>query len=137
MTPMGGDRTIHPRERGLVALIYVFSAIPLFGILIAGAIHFSYRERSETVVFHCRQAIAFQAIFLLIFIFIVLFSLFAFLVGVLSEQLEKFLMGFDRWVFFGIFAFYILSCLYLAWRSLDGEDLDLPIVGARLRGEDE
>jgi len=131
------ERVLHPREREIVALTYLLAMIPLFGILAAGVIALVYQERSRTVVFHAKQAIAGQAVMLLVFVVICFFSLFAVLVGVLSPWLRHLFMLFNKWVFYLTGIAYLIWCGYYAWMSLEERDLDYPIIGARLRDRKE
>jgi len=130
-------RMIHPRDREIVALTYVLAIIPLFGILTAALIAMWYQERSRTVVFHAKQAIAGQAIFLLVFVVICLFSLFAALAGVLSPRLKEILVWFD-WIVLYVTLFACVCWYgYFAWMTLGGHDLEYPLIGARLRDRSE
>ena len=131
------DRTIHPRDREMVALTYLLAIIPLFGILAAAVIALVYQERSRTVVFHTKQAIAAQAAMLLVFVVICFFSLFAVLVGVLSPRLKIVLLDFDTIVFYLTGIVYLLWCLYMVWMSLSGNHIELPLIGPRLRDRSE
>jgi len=131
------QQTIHPRDREIVALTYVLAAIPLFGILAAGVIALWYQERSRTVVFHAKQAIAGQAVMLLVFVVICLFSLFAVLVGVLSPTLKDLFMLFNKIVFFTAGIAYVCWCVGFAWMSLGGRDMEYPLIGVRLRDRSE
>ena len=135
--PETEDRTIHPRERAIVMWTYLSAIIPLFGILIAALISMAYQERSRTVVFHAKQAIAGQAFMLLIFVVIYLFYLFARLVGSISATLGYYLIEFDTIVLWVTFFGYGAWCVYYAWRSVDGRDLDYPLIGPRLRDRSE
>ena len=144
-TPKGVDqvaeendaRAIHPREREIVALTYVLAIVPLFGILVAAIVALFYQERSRTVVFHAKQAIAGQAFVLLVFVVVCLFRLFAALVGVISPGLERVFVLFDMFVLYAVGLIYIVWCVYFAWKSLDGRDLEYPLIGARLRNRSE
>ena len=125
--------TIHPRERVIIALTYLAAIVPLFGLLIAGIILLVWQQRSDTVVFHAKQAIAGQAAALLCFIVIILFSLFALLVGVLSAGVRDYMLLFDRVIFFGLLVVYVLWHFAFAWMALEGRDLNYPLIGGRLR----
>lgn len=137
MAQENDERTIHPREREIVALTYLVAVVPLFGILVAAIIALAYQERSRTVVFHAKQAIAGQAFVLLVFVIICLFSVFAVLVGVLSPLLKSIFFLFDKIVFYAVGIAYLGWCFYFAWKSLDGRDLEYPLIGARLRNQSE
>jgi hypothetical protein len=90
------ERTIHPREREIVALTYFLAIFPFFGILVAAVVALTYHERSRTVVFHAKQAIVGQALLLLVFVVICLAGLFAMLVGVLSPPLKEMFIRLDK-----------------------------------------
>ena len=137
MVPSEGEGSILSREREIVTVTYLVAVIPLFGILIAAVVILAYKEKSRTVVFHAKQAIAAQAFFLLVFVVICLFGLFALLVGVLSPLLERILLIFDKVVLYAAFIAYVAWCFYFAWLSLEGRDVELPVLGARLRGRSE
>jgi hypothetical protein len=132
------ERKIHPRDREIVLLIYVLAMIPLFGILAVGAMALLYQERSRTVVFHCKQAIAGQAVMLVLTVVVFIFSLFALLAGVLSPRLKDVLLFFDKWmILYPTWIAYWIWCGYFAWKSLGEHDLDYPLIGARLRDRSE
>ncbi len=131
------EGTIHLREREVVMWTYLLAIIPIFGILAAGIIYLTYQERSRTVVFHAKQAIAGQAGLLLVIIVIYLFYLFARLVGNVSPRLGIWFLTFDEWVLWLTFIAYACVCVYYAWRSLNGHDLEFPYIGARLRDRAE
>lgn len=137
MDPETEERVIHPRDRAIVAWTYLAAVVPLFGILVAGLIHMAYKERSRTVIFHAKQAIAGQAMMLLVFVVVILFYLFARLVGVISPWLGDKLTYFDLIVLYAVFLAYMFWCFYYAWMSLDGRDLDYPLVGPQLRDRSE
>ena len=128
---------LHPREREIVALTYLLAIVPLFGILAAAIVALAYQERSRTVVFHAKQAIVGQAFLLLVFVVICMFGVFAVLVGVLSPTLREGFFFFNKIVFFAVGIAYLVWCFYFAWVSLDGRDVDYPLIGARLRGQSE
>lgn len=137
MAERAGERVIHPREREIVALTYFLASFPLFGILADALILLAYQERSRTVVFHAKQAIAGHALLLLAIVVICYFGLFALLVGVLSPALESVLIFVGKAVLYGLVMAYAIWCFWYAWRSLDGRDLDYPLIGPRLRGGSE
>jgi len=128
---------IHPREREIVALTYLLAIVPLFGILFAAVVILIYQEKSRTVVFHAKQAIAGQAVMLFLFIVICLFGIFAVLIGVLSPPLKEICLLFDRFVFYTLGLAYLAWCFYFAWMSLDGRNLEYPLIGSRLRDSSE
>ena len=128
---------VDAREKEIIALTYLLSIIPLFGILIAAIIIWAWKEKSETVVFHGKQAIAGHAVFLVMFVFICLFSLFAVLVGVLDSDLKRVLMTFDRFILYVSFIALVVWNFYFAWMSIEGRDVEFPIIGGLLRGETE
>jgi len=82
-------------------------------------------------------AIAGQAFVLLVFVVVCLFRLFAALVGVISPGLERVFVLFDMFVLYAVGLIYIVWCVYFAWKSLDGRDLEYPLIGARLRNRSE
>jgi len=131
------EKTIHPRERVVIMLAYLVAIIPIFGILAALAISSLYQERSRTVVFHAKQAIAGQAIFLAVCVVIVVFKLFAFLIGLVSVSLGSILGRLNEAVLWAAFVAYIAGCCYYAWRTFEGYDMDCPIIGPRLRDRAE
>jgi uncharacterized Tic20 family protein len=140
MDPMADkqpERGLHPREREIVALVYLLAIFPLFGLLAAGIIALLYQERSRTVVFHAKQAFAGQAFMLLLVVVIFMFSLFALLVGVLSPRLRDLFLFFDRWILYLTFLVNAVWCAYFAWMSLEGRDLEYPLIGVRLRDRSE
>jgi len=135
--PDNPERIIHPRERAAIMWTYLAAAIPLFGILVAALIYMGYQERSRTVVFHAKQAIAGQALMLLTFVVVLLFYLFGRLVGSISLTLGDYLIKFDTAVLWITFIGYAAWCFYYAWRTVDGHDLDYPLIGPRLRDRAE
>lgn len=117
-----------------MTLIYLAAMLPILGILIVAMVGLAYQQRSQTVVFHAKQAIAGQAFVLLVSTLLCLMGLLAHLVGVLSPALHEAFLLFDKIAFFTLLLLYVVCCFYYAWMSLEGRDLEYPLIGARLRG---
>ncbi len=128
---------IHVRERETVALLYLGALAPVFGILLAAMIAHAYRERSRTIVFHARQAIAGQALALFAFVVINLFRLLGVIMGVLDPRVREILLTFTWALLVVLGIAYVLWHVLYAWKALEGRDLNYPVIGARLRGESE
>jgi uncharacterized Tic20 family protein len=131
------DRMIHPRDRAIVTFVYLLAIVPLFGFLGVALIYMTYKERSRTVLFHAAQAMAGQAVLLLVCVVVFLFYLFARLVANVSGTLGNILLRFDNIVLWATFIVYFLWCAFYAWRASDGRDLDYPFIGGRLRDRAE
>jgi uncharacterized Tic20 family protein len=125
------------REREIVALVYLGAIIPLLGILLAGAVAHHWRQRSRRVVFHARQSVAGQAVALLAFVAINLLRLAGALLGALDPRVREILLLFTDSLLILLAVAYWAWHLFYAWKSLEGRDLNYPVIGARLREEME
>ncbi len=133
---------IRPDERLVSGAIYLGALIPIWGVVIAWVVREAWRERSRHVVFHSIQAIWWQASLLLAFVIYVLIYLAARILsqvesagglgsGGLKSMIEVLQLGND-WIIIGLLGSYALSCLLVAWLTLEGRFTIIPIIGPRI-----
>lgn len=130
---------IRPDERFMAALAYLGGVIPIWGIVMAWVIREVWRERSRHVVFHTVQVIWWQTALLLAFVIYVLTQQ-AVRVTVAAEggapagfrNLVGAMESINEWVILVVSALYIVLCLIFVWRTLDGHDVKIPIIGPRI-----
>ncbi len=123
---------IDRNERGYIMLTHFLNIIPLWGILVSGIIWMTFKEKSRRIVFHAQQAIFFQVIFLCVILVGLVAKLFISLIGVLNTFFSSLLNYANNVILILIFAAYILTCLYAAFKVHGGDEFLYPFAGKRL-----
>jgi len=129
---------LRSNEKLAMGFVYLSALVPLWGILFAVMIRGAWRERSRYVVFHATQAIWAQVGFLLVFIVYAVLSLACNVMkesGQDASALAPSVLLLERLNGGAMIALafaYEMMCLVLAWLSLDGRNVILPLIGRRI-----
>src|SRR5690606_12145480 len=117
-------------ENSYSALAHILTILPGWGIFFNVILWINFKARSRDVAFHAKQAIAFQAVFLLpVLIVVLMVKLFSRLIALVSEWLGN-VVGQINLMFLLLAAVvYVLYCLYGFWRVRTGQKFEYLVAG--------
>ena len=116
------------REHQWSALCHLCNAVPVWGMLFAGAIWFHLREESREVVGHARQAILFHGILLMVALVYMIVGFLSKILQFISAALGQTIDRMNDVIFYGLLAAYIGICLYGAVQCLHGLAFRYPLI---------
>lgn len=117
------------QERYAAGLCHLFNLIPVWGIAFAGAIWFKLVEESRKVVFHARQAIAFQAVFMLALFAWILMRFVIKVVAEIFPNVSRLFDTINNTIIIGVYIVYAAFCLYGFVKTIAGGRFRYPLVG--------
>lgn len=119
------------QEQIVSALVHLFNAVPLWGLLFCGWVWFAMREESRQVVRQARQAMTFHTLLMGGLLIWMLLEWFSRLIKQLSPTLGNLLMGLNGAIVTGLLIIYAAVCLLGAARCLSGQPFNYPLVGKK------
>lgn len=126
------------REEKIVSVAaHIFALIPLWGIVGNALLWYYYKDKSETIVFHAKQAMFFQIGFLGFLIFTFFSKLFCLLLIYIQKDFGAFFLGVNGIIVKLSIVIYIFLCAFAAWTIVQGGNYEYPIIGKMLKPKEE
>ena len=133
---------IRPNERLVAGFVYIAALLPLWGILVIWVIREFNLRRCRHIVFHATQAVWLQVSFLTVFILFALIQMILTLIAQMGAEtggasnIITYAQQALNIVMITVAGLYALTCLVATWLILDGRAVSLPVLGRRIRSQE-
>lgn len=120
-------------EKLLSAIAHLMALIPIWGIAANGFLWHYFKDRNKSIVFHSKQAITFQVLFIFFCVFSLGVKLFCWFLIYINHDIGNFFMGLNNFMIKIALVAYIFLCCFAAWSTFQGGNYEYPIIGDKLK----